>query len=479
MTENQTTEPDFEGLRERYAALGQAQVFAFWDRLDGSERVRITTQASQLVEALPQLIEARERAVKALEAPAVQDLSPVDAVLLPESGGNADDHTAAAVEGKALLDQGRLAIFVVAGGQGTRLGFAGPKGAYPIGPVSQRCLFEIQAQKISGLSRRSRRTIPWYIMTSSATDAATRELFERRRYFGLSPESVFIFSQSTVPAFDFQGCLMLDRRDHIAENPDGHGGSLPGLLASGALDDMERRGIDTIFYCQVDNPLVQIGDPRFLGFHRAARAEMTCKVVRRVDPQEPVGVVVRVGDRLRIVEYTEIDDDQRKARDAGGELLYWAGSPAIHLFSTSFVRKMAENAAERLPYHASAKKIACVDPGGNAVEPTEANGTKLERFVFDALPWAERTCIVETSAQEEFSPIKNAEGPRSPATCRRDLVALYRGWLQAAGAILPPESRSIEIDHSRIDGPEEAAAAGLVDLRDAAEFIQISDGVNS
>jgi UDP-N-acetylglucosamine/UDP-N-acetylgalactosamine diphosphorylase len=239
---------------------------------------------------------------------------------------------------------------------------------------------------------------------------------------------------------------------------------------------MEDRGVDTISYFQVDNPLVQIGDPVYLGLHEAEEAEMSCKVLRKPDPDVKWGVLVSIDGRLAIIEYTELDDELRNARDERGELVYWAGSPAIHLLRTDFVQRIADDPDRWLPYHVSAKKVPTVDADGRAVQPDEPNGYKLERFVFDALPAARRTCLVETRTSEEFSPIKNAEGPESPSSARRDLVAEYRRWLSEAGIELPPEDQRIEIDHSQIDGPEDAAASGLSRYDQDPSIIRVQSG---
>jgi UDP-N-acetylglucosamine/UDP-N-acetylgalactosamine diphosphorylase len=472
-----TIPPSIDELRERFGSFDQDGVLAFWDRLAPADRQRLAAQAARLAPGLEELIQAQRAAVRALTGSgAPRKLEAVEAVSLPEHGGDSSSRCAAADRGKAILAAGRVAALVVAGGQGTRLGFPGPKGAFPVGPISDRCLFQLHAQKMAGLSRRSGCTIPWYIMTSPATDATTRELFERCSFFGLSPEDVFIFPQGMVPAFDFEGRMMLEAPDRIFESPNGHGGALTALVDSGAVSDMERRGIDTIFYFQVDNPLIRIGDPEYLGLHDEARAEMSCKVLRKVDPDVKWGVVARVNGRIGIVEYTELDDHTRNLRDVDGKLVYWAGSPAIHLLNTDFVRRVAASADSTLPYHASAKKISTIDADGNPVEPEEPNGYKLERFVFDALPAAERVCVVEARSFEEFSPIKNAEGHESPRTAQSDLVAEYRRWLSAAGLVLPPQGYLIEIDHSRIDGPEDAMAAGLGSLSDAGDLIRVTPG---
>jgi UDP-N-acetylglucosamine/UDP-N-acetylgalactosamine diphosphorylase len=239
---------------------------------------------------------------------------------------------------------------------------------------------------------------------------------------------------------------------------------------------MARRGIETIFYYQVDNPLVRMADPAFLGFHAEAGAEMSCKVVRKVDPAEKVGVLARVNGRAGVVEYTEIEDEHRQARDADGQLVYWAGNMAIHAFETAFVRRIADRADELLPFHASAKKIPTVDERGEPLRPEVPNGHKLERFVFDALSATDRVCVVETRREQEYSPVKNAEGSDSPASARRDLVRCYRAWLEAADIELPSEAVYIEIDHSVIDGPEDARSLGIRRIEDRPDVIRTGAG---
>ncbi len=316
-------------------------------------------------------------------------------------------------------------------------------------------------------------------MTSPATDAATREHFEEHGFFALPADDVFFLCQGMVPSMDLEGRLFLDAKDHIFENPNGHGGTLPALVDSGALDDMERRGCDTIFYYQVDNPLIRMGDPTFLGFHDGAGAEMSAKVVAKSSAEEKVGVIARRGGAPGVVEYTEISEADREARDDAGELLYWAGNPAIHAFATAFVRRVAADAEHLLPYHASEKKIPHLDASGASVAPDAPNGRKLERFIFDALPAAKTVCVVETERSLEFSPVKNAEGGDSPETSRRDLVARYRAWLEEAGVTLPSPDVPIEIDHSVVDGPEDARSLGVDSIDEARDVIRVGSGATA
>lgn len=471
--------PDIAALRRAFGSHNQDHIFAFWDRLEADQQSALLSQAARIAPMLEDWSVGRSRAVQALSARSRGALAPARAIALPEHGGDARRFEAARTRGLEILGAGRVGVFVVAGGQGTRLGFPRPKGAYPVGPATSRCLFAIQAQKIRGLARRLGRAVPWYVMTSPATDAETRALFRDEDCFGLDPADVVIFSQGVVPACDFEGRLILESPHRVAESPNGHGGALLALGDSGALDDMARRGVDRIFYYQVDNPLVQIADPVFLGFHDLEQAEMSCKVIRKPDPDEKVGVVAMVDGALGIVEYTELQEPERSLRDDSGNLVYWAGSIAIHVLDTDFVRRVRKDAMRCLPYHASAKKIPTVDPSGVPVAPDEPNGYKLERFVFDALPAAERVCVLEVRPEEDFSPIKNAEGKDSPATARRAMDAQYRSWLAKAGIDVPEDVTAIEIDHSQIDSAEEAAGSGIDRLDAAGEVIRVATGMDA
>ena len=471
MAEESPETREIDDLRARFEASGQGHVFGFWSQLDAKGQAQLAEQAAGL--DLPALL----RGFEATQSPSAlpPKLGPPEVEALPEHGGDARARQAARERGEALLADGRVAMMVVAGGQASRLGYPGPKGLFPLGPVSERSLFEIQAQKLRRLRARTGRALPWYVMTSPATDAATREAFEAADGFGLPPEDLFFFTQAMVPSFDFDGKLVLERPDRIFQNPDGHGGSLLALHTSGALDDMERRGIDSIFYYQVDNPLVPMGDPVLMGYHADAGAEVSCTVLRKRHPEEKMGVLARVDGRMGVVEYTEIDAEHREARDERGELRFGAGNAAIHAFQVDFVRRMAVDAERLLPFHASAKKIPCVDDTGVTRTPDEPNGYKLERFVFDVLPAAERVCVVESS-RDDYSPVKNASGSDSPETSRRDLSARYRAWIEAAGLPSPAPGTWIEIDESQIGSPEDLRALSLARIEDAADRILTRPG---
>jgi len=467
--------PAFEAIRDRFGAHGQAHVFARWDRLDAAAQQRLASQAAGLdLEALGHAFRsASERGAR----PALR-LEPLPIRRLPEHGGPSDDLAAARALGEARLRDGRVGVLVVAGGQGTRLGFDGPKGAFPVGPVSTRSLFALQAQKLAAHARRYGRALPWYVMTSPATERAIRALFGEQGHFGLHPEDVFFLCQRTVPCFDFEGRLMLEAASRIAESPDGHGGVASALAESGAFDDMRRRGIEQLAYSQVDNPLVRIADPTYLGLHLAAGAEMSCKVIAKRDPLDRVGHVALVDGRPGVIEYSEISPEDRDQRGPDGELVLWAGSIAIHVFDVAFLRRCARDAARFFPWHGAPKAIPCLGHDGQPVRPHAPNGIKLERFVFDALPEARRFLVVETRRADEYAPIKSAHGSESPETARRALVSLYRRWLLEAGLETPPDA-AVEIDHSRFDGPDDLRASGIQRIAEAGDAIRLAPGAMS
>ena len=468
--------PNAEEIRGIFAEQDQEHIFRFWDELDEDAQERLLHQAARLADTLPALRNDREQALASLEGHTDSTLATHPAIALPENGGDEAAFKEAFAVGQALLESGRVACLVVAGGQGSRLGFDGPKGAFPLGPVTERSLFSIQAQKLRALGKRVGRPVPWFVMTSPATDAATRSLFKQEDHFGLSENQVFIFSQATIPAWTFDGRLILEARDRIFESPGGHGDTYTALSDSGALDRMEQEGLDRVFYYQVDNPLVQMADPTFLGFHEMLDAEMSCKVIRKTDPMEKVGVMATRGGRSGVVEYTELADEQRHARDEAGNLVYWAGNIGIHAFNLPFLRRVAHDNRQLLPYHASAKKIPTLDANGENATVQEPNGHKLERFVFDALPAAENVCVLEVSAEREFAPVKNASGPDSPDSARAALTAVYRQWLTDSQLALPEAIQAIEIDHSIADSSADLAQLGLDDWQQAGESIRIVTG---
>ncbi|MCC9605848.1 UTP--glucose-1-phosphate uridylyltransferase [Blastopirellula sp. JC732] len=342
--------------------------------------------------------------------------------------------------GEALLSGGKVAALLVAGGQGTRLGFDHPKGMFPIGPVTDRTLFQIFVEKLIARGSRYGAPIPLFLMTSPATHDETVDFFAANDNFGLPQEQLHIFCQGTMPAVDAAtGKLLLADPGHLALSPDGHGGTLAALVRNGCLAEMNKRGLEVIYYFQVDNPLADVCEPLFLGYHRLSGSEMSTQVVAKQRPEEKVGVLVEVDGKLRLVEYSELSEELAAERDASGSLKYWAGNIAIHGINVEFLNRMADD-AESLPWHLASKKVPYCTFAGEQVEPESPNGIKFERFIFDLLPHAKNAIVVEISPATTFAPVKNADGAPSdtPSAARAALTAIYANWLTAAGVTVEP-----------------------------------------
>lgn len=336
--------------------------------------------------------------------------------------------------GEKLLSQGKVAALVVAGGQGSRLGISGPKGALPISPIKHKSLFCLHAQKISALEKRYSTVIPFFIMTSKVNDGATREFFEKNDYFGLSPDHVHFFVQGMLPSVSKEGKFILSRDGGLFMNPDGHGGVPGALKKSGGLDIMKAQDIEEVFYFQVDNPLVRICDPLFLGLHNMKGAQMSSKVIRKRDFEEKVGVVALIDGETTIVEYSDMKDEDRYATDDKGGILYWAGSIATHIIRRDFMETLT-GGTTTLPYHKAIKRIPGLDNDG---KPIEVDGIKFETFIFDALPMTKRSVTLEVKREEEFAPVKNKVGEDSVQSAMDMQINLYRSWLEEAGKHVAP-----------------------------------------
>jgi len=428
--------PDEKEIRRRAAEAGQDHVWRFWNDLPEEGRRRLLAQLGEVdFEELARLIDLHVRRWRPAELP--PDLAPAPFIPLPTTEAERQHRLRMRKLGEEILAAGKVASLVVAGGQGTRLGYEGPKGAFPIGPVSGRTLFEIFAEAILAARRAYGVSIPWYIMTSRMNDLATRDFFEAHNYLDLPRCDVKCFAQGMMPAIDLQGKLILAACDSLAWNPDGHGGTIRALARTGMLADMASRGIEYISYFQVDNPVVPPLDPVFIGHHAEASSDMSSKMARKREPKEKLGAFCLSQGRLHVIEYSDLPDALAEARSADGRLRFEAGSIAIHILSRGFVERLNADGRFALPFHRAEKRIAHVDESGRLVAPARPNGIKFETFVFDALPMARHPVVLEIDRAAEFSPVKNADDLDSPATARRDMIRLAAARLEEAGIEVP------------------------------------------
>lgn len=339
---------------------------------------------------------------------------------------------------------GGVAILLLAGGQGTRLGVNYPKGMYDVGLPSHKTLFQLQAERIVKLERLAAAKtgkvghITWYIMTSASTVQPTTQFFRDNDYFGLNEDNVVVFQQGTLPCFTFDGKIIMGEKHKLSRAPDGNGGLYRALRVEKILDNMKKRGIRYIqMYC-VDNILVKVGDPVFMGYCISKGAECANKVVPKGFPTEAVGITCKVDGHYQVVEYSEITQKSAERRNKDGSLTFSAANLCIHFFTIAFLERVVMKNERSLQHHVAKKKIPYVDSEGVLVKPDKPNGIKMEKFVFDVFRFANNFVVWECFRDEEFAPLKNAEGASdfTPTCCRNALLALHQKWLRCAGATL-------------------------------------------
>jgi len=422
-------------LKEKFEQRGQSGVFRFWAELSEADRSALLEQAAEIdLDELDHLVETLVKGEGTHSKINYDQLISAPYVELPSDEAIQSEWDEAKKLGEAAIRAGKVGAFTVAGGQGTRLGYNGPKGTFSVTPIKQKSLFQVFAEKILAARRAYDCSFPWYVMTSHINHEATVGFFEENGYFGLSADSVTFFKQGRMPAVDLEGKIILEAPAKIAMSPDGHGGALRALERSGSLDDMASQGVEYLSYFQVDNPLVQIVDPTFVGFHIKAGSTMSSKMLPKAYEKEKLGHFCMQDDRMVVVEYSDMPDELTALRDEDGQLTFRAGSIAIHVVSVAFIRELAAPGSPlQLPFHKANKKIAFADESGATIKPAEANGVKFEMFVFDSLPFASNPVVIETTRLGDFSPVKNAEGIDSPASCSEDQQKLFVQWLNAAG----------------------------------------------
>ena len=417
---------------------GQPHLLQFWNELSKVEQEKFSSQLASLDwTIIGSFKKEAMNNTSGLSDEARRALPPSHVVRIPKTAADRQAWKDARQLGEQTISAGKLGVVLLAGGQGTRLGFERSKGLFPIGPVTGKSLLEILASQVVATSKRFGHSIPYFVMTSDGTHQEIEAFYKENAYFGLDPKNVFLFHQGYAPSIDRQtGQLLLAEKGQLSMSPEGHGGLFSALWKAGLFDEMKRLGVEYLFSHQVDNPLAKVCDPEFIGLHLKHRAEVSTKVVAKTVPEEKVGVAVNVDGRTRIIEYSDLPSELAQQRDADGGLRYWAGSTAIHIFNLTFLERVATS-DNVLPWHRAIKKIPHIDTSGNYVQPESENGVKFERFIFDTLPLAEVALIVETDRDEEFAPLKNKSGDFSADYVQRQMVYRAVNWLKQHGISVP------------------------------------------
>lgn len=430
---------DLDYIKQELNHYGQAHLLNFWDDLNQTQQVNLLTEIKNLnLKEVTQYFADANQSLKAAN-------DKIDDLLEPLPAAVCGSVTRCSVQqihdyyklGLEKIGDNQVAVLLLAGGQGTRLGVDYPKGMYSVGLASNKTLYQLQAERILKVQQlvNKKCSVIWYIMTSEHTKQQTEKYFEENNFFGLDKENVVIFEQFLLPSMTFDGKIIKSAKDKLALSPDGNGGLYRALRDRHIFEDMEKRNIKYIHVYCVDNILVKMADPVFIGYCVSKGADCGAKVVEKAFPTEAVGVVCKVGGNYQVVEYSEITLATAEKRNDDGRLMFSAGNICNHFFTTEFLHKILEKHEPELKHHVAKKKITCIDEKGNQFMPTEPNGIKMEKFVFDVFRLCDNFAVWEVLREDEFAPLKNAEGkPKdTPSTCLHALHNLHHRYVLNAG----------------------------------------------
>ena len=431
----QTVRSRLEAAARELRRDDQGHLMQFVEQLSQEEKLQLLQDIEALdLKLIDELIEQYVLREPKVELP--KQILPAPVYPAHPEPGQQEKYQLARQRGERLIAEHKVAAFTVSGGMGTRLRFDGPKGNVPATPLRNKTLFQIFAESIVATQRHYNCIVPWYVMTSPTNHEDTVRSFRENNYFGLDPDNVMHFPQGMMPCFDKNGKMLLAAPERLATSPDGHGGSLRALYNSGALTDMAQRGVEYISYFQIDNPLVYTVDPLFIGLHAMDSAEMSSKAVLKCEPLERVGNFVVINDRVTVIEYSDLPDELAHQRRDDDRLMFEWGSIAIHIINRSFVERINTRGFS-LPWHRANKCVSYIDENGNLIDPDQPNAVKLETFVFDALPLAEKSIILEIVRDEQFAPIKNASGVDSLPSSQALQLDRAARWMTMAGINVP------------------------------------------
>ena len=318
--------------------------------------------------------------------------------------------------GEDAIKQGKYSVVTMAGGQGTRLGHSGPKGTFMLGLNPDKSIFQVLAESLKQNNEKYGVTIPWYIMTSRENNDQTEKFFKENNYFGYDQTAIIFFKQGELPMCSEEGKLLIDETGAIKEAADGHGGIFESMRKNGIITDMKKRGIEWAFIGPVDNILVKMVDPTLLGVALDKKVLAAGKSVVKAGPKEKVGVFCKRNGKPGVVEYTEITTEMAEETDENGELKFGESHINCNLFNVSAIDEVSQ---KKLPYHCAHKKAKYINENGELVVPEKPNAFKFESFIFDAFDMLDDMAILRVKREEEFAPVKNAEGNDSPETARK------------------------------------------------------------
>jgi UDP-N-acetylglucosamine/UDP-N-acetylgalactosamine diphosphorylase len=416
---------------KKLESIGQQHLLQFWDALSEKQKEHLLNDIASL-----DVTTFRKQQDLVVHPPVFT--APIEPITNFTYAGSPEDRD----RGFKLLKQGKVGCIVLAGGQGTRLHFNGPKGMFPVSAVRNASLYQLLAEKTVAASKQANQLLHLAFMTSPLNDQATRTYFEEHRHFGLANEQIHFFTQSMLPFLTGDGNLFLEAPDTLAKGPDGNGNILHDFYHSGLWTHWKKAGIEAVNVVLIDNPLADPFDAELVAYHQRTGAQATFKSILRSDPVEKIGVIVKSGPKTVVREYSEISKEEQTAVNPDGSLKHRCASLSLFCFSMDFIAEVAEHCT--LPLHKAFKAASAVDDQGLTQMSAQPNAWKFEKFIFDVIPFADQVEIIVYPRQECFAPLKNHSGDASPQTVKNALMQRDREIFSGITGN-PPTQQPIEL----------------------------------
>ena len=402
---------EYSKIKDTLNKYNQNHLLNFYEKLDEEKKQKLIKQITKIdFEQISNLYENTKKKIEFNDA----KIEPIN--YFDKSKMSKEEISEYEKIGSEIIRKEKYAVVTMAGGQGTRLGHKGPKGTFDIGLDSHKSIFELLCNTLKEAKEKYGVYVQWYIMTSEENNKQTVDFFESNNFFGYEKEKVMFFKQGQLPMCDIEGKILIDETGLIKEAADGHGGVFESMRKDGVIADMKNKGIEWVFIGGVDNVLAKMVDSVLTGLSIKNNVLAAGKSVVKAGPKERVGVFCKRNGKPSVIEYTEITEEMAEAQDKSGNLLFGES----HIFCNLFNIKAIENISEKkLPYHSAFKKAKYINAKGELVVPEKPNAYKFEAFLFDAFESLEDMTIMRVKREEEFAPVKNAEGVDSPETARK------------------------------------------------------------
>ena len=417
-----------DALLAHLAFLGQKHLLAGFDSLSSEKKLAFSLQLKKFDAGLLQ----NQRNLLLQNKNIADGFKPLEKC---ESAGNAENIRI----GEALISSGKVGCIILAGGQGTRLGSKGLKGAFPVAPVTGKSLFQLFFERAAAVVRKAQAALPIAVMTSSLNHKETEAFFSKHNWFGYLPGNVDLFQQKTLPFIDDRGNWLLEAPGRLAEGPDGNGNVLKEFFLSGIWERWQRRGIQYVNVIVVDNALADPFDAELCGFQERSGAEVVLKGVERRSADEKMGIIVEKQGKVQVVEYSELADQAFSQRHDDGSLRYCLANTSLFSFHMDFVRRIALDPQAALPWHLARKKANVLLGTAKGLFQEEVMIWKCETFIFDLLAYAKHSAVLFCPRELCYAPLKNASGEKSLKAVHDALLAFDREIFKKISGTTPPE----------------------------------------